>query len=151
VSEKSIQEGIQSIIQSMTEFEDASVVINDWSILDYSSFYAPFVIIENSDQFESRQDGVTPNTVWQVPINLFEVFSGWEDTLTNFRARRQAIIDKLNTSPNRAAALTQVTIDRIYPDSEIEQVYSRYLKPEEEANALPVFLVQRIILEAEEY
>jgi hypothetical protein len=152
VSESSIRSGIATAIKAMTEFADTDVVINDWSVLDKPAINAPYVIIETSDNFDSRQDTMTPNTTWQIPIILVEKFTKWSTTLTNLSTRRQAIIDKINSGTVRSAGgLDGVTIDRVYNDGDIIEFYRKFQDPEKSQNALPVFLMQRIILEAEEY
>jgi hypothetical protein len=105
MSEATIQLGIQAALRAMSEFEDADIVINDWSVLDQSSSAAPYVIIENADDFTSRQDTVTPVTRWEIPLTLIERFDDWQPALDNLRTRRQAIIDKINSDDIRSAAV----------------------------------------------
>jgi hypothetical protein len=151
MSESTIRSGLATAIKAMTEFEDADVVINDWSILDKPAIKAPYVIIETADTFDSRQDTMTPQTTWSIPIVLVEKFTKWSTTLGNLSTRRQAIIDKINSGTVRSAGLDGVTIDRVYNDGDIIEFYRKFQDPEKSQNALPVFLMQRIILEAEEY
>lgn len=148
MSEYTIQQGIQTFIQSMSEFADADVVINDWSLLDQSTTLAPYVIIENSDDFKTMWRTKSAEASWNIPITLLEAFSDWKTTLDNFRTRRQAILDAFDTSPG---AVPGLTVDTIRNDGAIGQVYAAYMTPEQAANALPVFLSQRIILEAQEF
>jgi tryptophan 2,3-dioxygenase len=151
-SETAIQLGIKTAIQSMIEFADADVVINDWSILDQSSQAAPYVIIENADNFRSMQITQTPENTWDIPITLIERFIDWTTSLNNFRDRRQAIIDKINSGDERSAnGLSGVTIDEIRSDGSIGQIFLAYLTPEQQVEALPTFLSQRIVLVTKEF
>ena len=152
MSETTIQTGIQTAIRAMSEFDNADVVINDWSILDQSSSAAPYVIIENADEFTSKQDTVTPDNTWQIQVTLIERFDNWKSSLDNLRTRRQAIIDKINTDTIRSAGgLANVTIDEVRAGGPIGYIYNRYLTDEQMAEALPAFLSQLIILSAEEF
>jgi len=154
MSEKAIQEAVQDTLQAMAEFADADVVINDWHVLDLANTNAPYVIIENSDGFEDRQLSSSANTIWQLPLNLFEPFQqsnyGWKPTLDNLRDRRQAIVTKFR-SAFRSPSGSGVTIDTIRNDSVIMPYYDQYIPEENMNEAIPVFLYQRIILECEEY
>lgn len=153
MSEKALQEGIQDAIQAMTEFAAADVVINDWSLLDQSRENAPYVLIEDSDSFVSRQDSQTSTDRWDIPINLFEAFQqnagGWKPTLDNLRDRRQAIVDKMRDAFRSPEGST--TIDVIRNDSAIIPYYDQYLTEANMPEAIPVYIYQRIILECEEY
>jgi hypothetical protein len=152
MSELTIQQGIQAAIQAMDEFADGDVVINDWSVLDGETSNAPYVIITTADDFDSRQDTVTPNTRWDIMIYLVVRWLTWNDTLTDFRDYRQAIIDKINSGTGRSAGgIAAVSVNRIYNGSGIEPVYDPYLTPEQLPEAMPDFLQQLIVLETEEY
>lgn len=150
MSEATIQAAVQDTLQAMTAFSSADIVINDWSILDASTFDAPYVIIETADSVTSRQDTMTPNTRWQIPVTLFERFTDWAETYNNLRDRRQAIIDEFNEiGANRSPGGGAVTADVIRTDGPVGQWYDPYMNPDD--NPLPVFITQRIILEVEEY
>lgn len=153
MSEATIQSGIQTTLQAMSEFADADIVINEWGILDQAVTGAPYVIITNSDSVDSRQDTRTANTKWSIPITLYEAFTDWATSFNNFRTRRQAIIDAYNgTSTARSAGITSgVTIDRIRNDGDIGFYFDKTLSDEELRVAMPIFLYQTLILEAEEY
>ncbi|RJX17541.1 MAG: hypothetical protein C4575_12930 [Desulforudis sp.] len=152
MSEYAIQLGIQAAIQAMSEFTDADVVINDWSFLDKSSANAPYVLIEDSDDFDSEQNTQEPETVWNIPINLIEAFSDWDTTLNNFRTRRQAILDKINSDTVRTAGGLEATnVRRVRNDGKIYHIYDKNISDEELRQASPSFIGQRIILETEEF
>jgi hypothetical protein len=151
-SEADIQAGIQTGIQTLAAFQSASVVINDWRVLDGPNSLAPFVIITTSDNFSSRQDVKSPVNKWDIPATLIERFSDWPTTLGNLQTRRQAIIDQLNTANWRSAGgLEAVTIDEIRSGGPVLPYYDKYLSAEERANALPQYLMQELILATEEW
>lgn len=150
MSEATIQAAVQDTIQAIAAFADASVVINDWTILDGSFDGAPYVLIETADSVTSRQDTMTPNTRWDVPITLFERFTDWATTYGNLRDRRQALIDEFNEiGANRSPGGGAVTADVIRTDTPIGEWYDPYQDPA--TNPLPVFITQRLILEVEEF
>ena len=152
MSEQAIQLGIQAALQAMPEFEDADVVINDWSPLDNYVGKSPYVIIENADNFTARQDTHVPNTIWEEKATLIEPFSEWKKTLDNLRTRRQAIIDKINTAPVRSAGgLQSVTIDEIRASTNITAYLDPYTPNEMLQEAMPIYLMQTLILVCEEY
>ena len=152
MSEKSIQEDIQETIISMTQFGLASVVINDWSILDGPVSTAPYVIIENSDTVVSRQDVKTASTRWDIPINLIERFIDWTTSLDDFRDKRQALIDQFNgTADYRSAGASATTADIIRSDGPIDYIYDTYGEPELDPESEPVFISQRLLFEFEEF
>lgn len=152
MSEATIQSGIQAAIQAMSEFADADVVINDYRFKDQPTANAPYVLIENSDDFTSDQDASTPQNTWFVPVTLFERFSDWKETYDNFRTRRQAILDKINSGSVRTAGgLSGTNVRRVRNDGSISYVYQKYLPPEQEQFATPMFIAQRMILETEEF
>ena len=150
MSEQAIQEKIQTVIQGLAIFEDADVVINDWSIFDRPNIEAPYVLIEVSDEFESVQEVMTPENRWAVPINLVEKFIDWNETYNNFRDRRQAIIDAFNGTGS-ARADSGLNIERIYNDGEITPYFDKTIDAKFQAEALPVFIMQRIIMEGLEF
>jgi len=151
--EAGIQTGIQAILQSMTEFADADVVINDWSVLDQPNENAPYVIISNADEFDSKQDVKTAETTWQEVITLVEAFSDWATTLNNLRTRRQAIIDKFNAvgSARSAGGLAATTMDRLRSEGPITPYYGPYVPQDQLAEAMPIYLMQSLLMQVEEY
>jgi len=152
MSEATIRSGISTAIKAMTEFADADVVISEWGILDQSNLSAPYVLIEISDDFRSVQNTVTPQTTWNIPINLIERFTDWDETMVNLATRRQAIIDKINSSNIRSAGgLDGVDISEIRNDGYITPIFSRSDQEDLYEDALPIFLMQRILLICTEF
>lgn len=148
MSEKLIAEGIQTILQAMADFASGDVTINDWGILDGSRSAAPYVIIQTSDDFISRQDASSQVETWSIKIHLFTEFQGW-DALTDFRDTRQAIIDEFNeVGTNRAAGQAGLTDTReLRNEGEIDYVYRSYEDDDEEEVSDPNFVHQVIIFE----
>lgn len=150
ITEAQIQSGLQTAIQAMDEFADADVVINDWGVLDKSSSNAPYVIITSADVFDSMQDTVSPQNTWDIQAALVERFTTWKATLDNLTTRRQAIIDKINTTNVRTAGgLTGVNIRRVRNRSDIEPYYDPYVQ--DIGEAIPIYLIQTIVLETETF
>lgn len=153
MSEATIAAGVQTMLQGMSEFANADVVINDWSILDQANVSAPYVIITTADDFDSRQDVRTPQTRWQIKLTLLENFTDWDTTYNNLQTRRQAIVDKLNTGGDERSAggLSGVDIQRIYALSPINPWYDPYIPDEQLPEALPSFIEQTIGLDCLEF
>lgn len=151
VVETPIQAAIQVTFRGMSAFDDADVTINDWRILDQAVEKAPYIIIENSDEFNSRQDTVTPRNTWNIPVTLFERFTDWKPTLDNFRTRRDAIVGEFNeVGTNRspgADSTAMVTVDSIRSDGPLTPWNYPWRDPETRGNDLPDFIAQRIIME----
>lgn len=150
MSEISIQQKVQAVIQALALFENADVVINDWSIFDRPNIEAPYVLIEVSDEFESVQVVMTPENRWAVPLNLVEAFTDWQETYNNFRDRRQVIIDAFNGTGS-ARADSGLNIERIYNDGAITPYFDKTIPAELQSESLPVFIMQRIIMEGLEF
>jgi len=149
MSELTIEQKIQGVIQALSYWEDADVVINDWSVVDRPNVEAPYVIIETSDDFEWSHIAPTAEMRWGVPIILFEVFHDWDESFNNFRDRRQAILDAFTVAG--AAASPGMVIEMIRNDGPITPYYDRMIPQEQQAESLPVFLMQRMILEGREF
>ena len=149
MSETSIQEKIQGVIQSLPLFADADVVINDWSIFDRPNVNAPYVLIESSDNFESLHEVHTPETLWGIPIILVEAFTDWKETYDNFQERRQQVIDTFAIGGARAG--DGLNIQRIHNDTPISPYYDKMIPAELQSESMPIFIMQRIILESKEY
>ncbi len=119
MSEKALQEGLQTDIQAMSEFASADVVINEVSLIDQPQEQGPYIIILNSDNFRWRQDTSTKNDHWDMLLMLVQPFvTDWKTTLDNFRDTRQALRDKLIGSTLSSGGLAGKTIDEIHPLSD---------------------------------
>lgn len=151
MSEKLIAEGIQTIIQSITGIDAASVSLSDWSLQDSPVTGSPFVRIDVSEDFESVQDAPSYENTWNIPVTLLVEFVDWETSMLNFRNIRQSIIDKFNEpGTNRSAGgIDGVDIKSIKSISNIEHIYREYNDWEDNL-ADPIFLAQLIIFEVSE-
>ena len=151
MTELAIQAAFQTTIQGMSEFENADVVINDYSVFDRSTLNAPYVIIGNSNAFEARQDVQSPNTRWDIIVTLVERFTDWEETLNNLRLRRQALIDRFDLiGDNRSAGgLEATTIDLIRSETPILPRFDPSV--EDVTEAMPIFLFQDMAFVTEEF
>ena len=145
-TELDLQLKIQGVIQGLSIFADADIVINDWTIFDRPNIEAPYVLITTSDDFESKQDTMTPQTRWAIPIVLVERFEDWKTTYDNFQARRQAIIDVFNGVGDERSG-SGVNIGVVLADAPITDFYDKAIDPQLFAEALPAFIMQRLILE----
>lgn len=150
MSELSIQLKIQEIIQGLSLFSDADVVINDWSIFDRPNIEAPYVLIQTSDDFESLHQVMTAEVRWAIPIVLVERFTDWKETYDKFRDRRQQILDEFNLGDDERSG-PGLNIDRIGQDTPITEFYDKVIPVELQSEALPAFIMQRLILEAQEF
>ena len=145
-SEAAIQSGIQTAIKAMTEFADADVVVNDWSLLDQPGNNAPYVIIQTADDFDSQQDTVSPQNEYHVILTLVEIFENWKTTLDNLCTHRQAIIDKINTTTVRSAGgLDGVRVRRVRNNGQVDYLFQNA------EDTLPIYAMQEIVLEVEDY
>lgn len=149
LQETNIQTGLQTAIQAMTEFADADVVINDWTILDQTVASAPYVLILNSETFEIPQATNEPGQ-WSIPIVIFAAFTEWKATLDDLRAKRLALCDQINTSNYRSAGgLEGVVIQTIRGGGPPMYVYDVYATNPELAD--PVFVGYPVILDVTEF
>lgn len=145
---------IQGVLQDIPEFHDASVTINDWSSSDLSGDLAPFAVVTNADSFVSRQDTATPNTVWQIRVELWVRNTPQQsDALGRLRDLRQAVIDQFNLLASQRAgpAGESVTVDLIESDGPISAAYDVYLSPDDMPQAMPTYWMQALRLTVEEY
>ena len=155
MSEKGIQEGIQTVIQGMDEFAYSDVTINDWTVLDESGSKAPYIIIESSDAFRGRQAALSANTDWEIVVSLIYYLANtnWQDGMDGFRDTRQAILDEFNTvgTGRSAGGLEGTTIDEIRSDTPIGYLYQYGVDPELEPDALPIYATQAMVFMVREF
>ena len=151
MNETAVQAAIQTTLKAMSEFADADVVINDWSILDQSSLAAPYVIITNAADINEARDTSDAQTAYTVPVTLVERFTNWADTLNGLRNRREAIFNAFTGSARSANGLEGTNFTRVRTVGPIVEYYDRGLSSEQLAVALPVFLQQDIAIDVEEF
>ena len=163
MSDTSIVEGMQTIIRSVqlngeNAFKNDSVVIDDWNYRDEPEVNAPFCRLDSAVLTDSRHDdSMTEATnFWQVRATLYKPFEDWHITRPAVRKLRTAVIGTFNTGNNRSLGTLSATMDVFvtsmrdeFPDTFL-YVYSRYLKPEEFEEALPIGIELPILFEIRE-
>jgi hypothetical protein len=145
MSEHALQHALQDTLREVLAFANASVVINDWKIMDGSLHEAPYALIETADNFTSRQDAMIPAVDWQIPVTLFVRFLDWQQAYGDMRDIRQAIIDEVAKNENFT---TCYLVNTVRSDTPVGEWYDPYMDPA--GNPDPVFITQRLILEIEE-
>ena len=154
ITEADVQLAMQTAMQTISLFASADVVINDWDVLNQAGAKAPYVVIENSETLDSRQDVQTPNTKWNIPIALLEYVGArkYKEVMDDLRDDRDAIIGMFNTGSNRSVSIAGVTIDRIRQEGNIE-IYDPGTSAEliQSGAANPVFIGYRLVAEVEAF
>ncbi len=150
MSEATVQADLQREFLTLSSlFTAGDVTINDWAVLDGPNVNAPYIVIENSDDFAIATIQTDPIPLWMIPFTLFVRFLDWGTSEAAFAAARQPVLDHLVNKAYQAASGTlNFGIRSIRSGSPIGYVYDRYV--ENEAESLPVFLSQRIIVETAE-
>jgi hypothetical protein len=150
MSEATLQADLQREFLTLSSLFDAGdVTINDWNVLDGPNERAPYIIIENSDDFAIATVQTSPSRLWMIPFTLFVRWLDWSTSEAAFAAVRQPVLDHLvNKAYAAASGNLNFGIRSIRSGSPIGYVYDRYVQ--EEAESLPVFLSQRIIVETTE-
>ena len=149
MSEQTIAEGIQGILQEISGINDSSITLSDWAVQDGSFDNAPFIRIDVAEAFSARQDNMATETEWEIPVTILINFEDWDTSHLELRNVRQSIIDKFNEQgTNRAAGLDQVDIVEIRSTTDIEPVLPEY---QEFEDADPIFLAQVLIFEVMEH
>jgi hypothetical protein len=150
MSEATLQADLQREFLTLSSlFSTGDVTINDWNILDGPNVNAPYIIIENSDEFAIAAIQTSPSRLWMIPFTLFVRFLDWSTSEVAFAAARQSVLDHLvNKVYQAASGNLNFGIRSIRSGSPIGYVYDRYV--ENDAESLPVFLSQRMIVEIAE-
>lgn len=154
-TEKQLQEGIQAVIQALDIFDDRDVTVNDWDVLDRPGVEAPYVVIINLDEFESRMDSTDTQDNQTIKAWLLVWMGGrsWKETYDELRDTRQAILDGFNTvgTARSAGGLEGVNVRRIRSLSEIGFIYNQGVDPEEQPDAIPEYIAQMIGFDVEQF
>lgn len=152
-TEYAVQQGLQALIQGLDEFSSVDVAINDWSLLDAPNINAPYVIIQNADDFTARKDTSVTQAQWLIPVELFVNFTDWKETLDRFRTYRQALVTLFggSTDARSADGIEGLTIDVIRNRGPITPYYDKYIPADLQPESLPVFLSQALIFECQEF
>ena len=150
MSEAALQADLQREFLTLTSlFSTGDVTINDWDVLDGPNVNAPYIVIENSDDFAIAAVQTSPSRLWMIPFTLFVRFLDWGTSEVAFAAARQPVLDLLvNKAYQAASGNLNFGIRSIRSGSPIGYVYDRYVA--EDSESLPVFLSQRLIVEIAE-
>ena len=150
-TEQALQEGIQAVIQALSEFDYDDVTINDWNVLDRPGAGGPFFIIGNSDDFSSLP-GTSEQGFYEIPGDLVQYIAdeSWTDGANSFRDARQAIRTAINDgSASTAGGLTTIYIEEIRAGTPIGFLYQYGVDPDLDPDAVPMYLVQSMIFRVE--
>lgn len=150
MSEATLATCLQNVLLTLNIFSAGDVTINNWGVLDQSSAKAPYVIIEIADTFDLenlQNSSITEN--WSLLFTLVERFDDWDTSLTVLSADREAILAKLANTSSYGSSNDELAlgIRSIHSDGEIRRIYSSNVS--NPADALPVFIAQRVRLEVE--
>lgn len=150
MSEATMQADLQREFLSLSSlFSVGDVTINDWNVLDGPNENAPYIIIENSDDFAIATIQTSASRLWMIPLTLFVRFLDWSTSEAAFAVARQPVLDHLvNRAYQAASGNLNFGIRSIRSGSPIGYVYDRYV--ENDAESLPVFISQRFIVEIAE-
>lgn len=150
MSEATLQADLQREFLTLTSlFSAGDVTINDWGVLDGPNENAPYIVIENSDDFAIATIQTSASELWLIPFTLLVRFLDWDTSEVALAAARQPVLDHLVAKAYQAASGNlNFGIRSIRSGGPIGYVYDRYV--ENDAESLPAFLSQRIIVEIAE-
>src|SRR5687768_6241012 len=105
VSEATLQADLQREFLSLSSvFSVGDVTVNDWNVLDGPIENAPYIIIENSDDFAIAAVQTDPIPLWMIPFTLFVRFLDWGMSEAAFASVRQPIVAHLINKNYQAAS-----------------------------------------------
>jgi len=148
MSEAVLQADLQRELLRLTStFSAGDVTINDRSILDGGNSNAPYVVIDSADDFRLEKVQEQWTAVWSIPFMLVVKFVDWDTSRHELSTTRQTVLDALKSVEDYSdsSALLAFGLTAINSETPIGEIYDRYL--EENVEALPVFLAQRITLQ----
>lgn len=151
MSESSLVSLLRTELRRLTTvFETNDVVINDWSILDGPSENSPYILIENSDQFDTDNLQTEGTILWRIPFWIINRFVDWKTSLSSFQSYRDSVLTHLAHPEDflDESAVLSWGVRGFHNDGDVVGIYDRYTQNDSEA--LPVFHAQRIILLVEE-
>jgi hypothetical protein len=97
-----IAEAIQTQLQTLSRFNDQSIRINDWHMIEGSTDLAPWIRIETPGLVSCRRDGMRCTILqWQVRLIVIRPFAQWDDTRSLLEADRTQIVNFYAASANR--------------------------------------------------
>lgn len=152
ISEKTLQEAIRDKLLSLDRLEGRTVVINDWDALRAATRDdAPMAIIDNADEFESRQDSFTVTNNFVVKITLVVGYETDKVSHDEFRDLRQDVIDAFTDSERSAGGLSGVDLARIASGSPVDYIYDQYIREEDFNTVDPAYIFQTLLFYFEQF
>lgn len=159
ITEKTVQEGVQTFLQSIAAFAGAHTVINDFAWQDKSLTGLPMAVIITADNFRYTKPTATRNDFLEVPVALYEAFVvgsgaaglGWKKTQDNFRDNRQKIVDQAFTGPNSTVSIAGLRIVQIRNEGPVDSLFNPKLSEAQLKDAMPIMMFQTIILSLESF
>lgn len=148
MSEVTAANALETAIERLDSFSASQVVQNDYSIFDAYVGNSPYVIISTADSFRNRMDSAVAQARWEIGLMLAVEWTGWGDSLTNFRTYRQEILDGLNAdgirTPEAGMDITEIrSLTGIVPRKE------PYVENPQESD--PIFIFQDMAVVVEEF
>ena len=145
MSEAVLQADLQRELLRLTAtFSAGDVTINDRSILDGANKNAPYVVIDSADSFHAEHMQEQWQVLWSIPFMLVVKFTDWDASRNELSTTRQTVLTALMAVENYLSdsVLLAFGLQSIDTESSIGEIYDRYV--EENIEALPVFLAQRL-------
>ena len=155
MTELARREDIQTVLQTMDEFDNADVTLGDYSVLDGSIHSAPYCIVESAEVFELDLTGEisTVSITYDIDVVLFVQFIGWRKTAQSISEIRYKIMEKFSNDsgvlPNEGDISVQLR--NISNGSPIDSWPVLYSAPKNKAEATPSFLYQALTFSVLEY
>jgi len=151
ISERALGDQILTILRGMAYFDDQDVARNDWSLLDKQTVTAPLAVLQTAEDFTALADSAVDRLFFTLPVFLFIDFQDWKTSLDEFMDVRQSILDTFYTGGNRSLNLDGVYLERISALSAVDPYFDPMLPEELVADADPLYLVQAIGFEVQQY
>lgn len=116
-----IRARVQTLLQAMTEFDDADVTLGNFRVLDSGS--APYAVIyPGGFQIIDRvNDGAETLIAWRNYVEIFATFL--DDSYENIDSIRQAVIERLLTYPT-LNALSGVVAATVSDGDDVRYLYA---------------------------
>lgn len=137
----------RELLKLTSTFSTNDVTVNDRSVLDGANSNAPYVVIDSADTLHAEKMQEQWQVLWSIPFMLVVKFVDWDTSRTEMSSVRQTVLSALMDVENYHddSGLLAWGLQSINTETPIGEIYDRYL--EEGAEALPVFLAQRITLQ----
>lgn len=148
-----IAEAVQADLRTLSRFNDQSIRINDWNMLDDSIHNAPWIIIETpgliSCDFNDPSCAVLN---WQLRIILVRPFLGkWDETRPLLETDRTQVLTHYTIGDNRNIVSGAYTdLKTIRDENPNEPTAPGWRKTQNPAIDLPAWIALPMILEVEE-